>query len=163
MVGSLARVILRNKKLRGTAASLYKEHRDKIQQRNTISNNLAQAIELVHSVDRAHELTEQLLADSLKNEGLSEFEVFASRGIKAVEAPRGLLYHDYTFDEDGAIIKSNIITPTAQNAANIEKDARVIAENLSGEPEAELVKALEIMARSYDPCISCSVHLVHIE
>ena len=107
-------------------------------------------------------MIEQLLADGLKQEGLTEFEVYASRGINAVEAPRGLLYHDYTFNDDGTILKSNIITPTAQNAANIEKDARVIAENHSGKPEAELVKALEIMARAYDPCISCSVHLVHL-
>ncbi|HHL41671.1 MAG TPA: Ni/Fe hydrogenase subunit alpha [Candidatus Bathyarchaeota archaeon] len=162
MVGSLARVQLSNKKLEGTAASLYKEHKDKLQQRNTISNNLAQAIELVHSVDRARDVIEQLLADGLKQEALTEFEVYASRGINAVEAPRGLLYHDYAFNDDGTIMKSNIITPTAQNAANIEKDARIIAENLSGKPEAELVKALEIMARAYDPCISCSVHLVHL-
>lgn len=162
MVGSLPRLKLNNKKLEGTASELYKMHRDKIQQRNTISNNLAQAIELVHSVDRAHDVIEQLLADGVKTEELSEFEVFAGRGINAVEAPRGLLYHDYTFNDDGTIAKSNIITPTAQNAANIEKDARIIAENLSGKPESELVQALEIMVRAYDPCISCSVHLVHL-
>ena len=71
-------------------------------------------------------------------------------------------WHDYTFDDTGSILKSNIITPTAQNAANIEKDAKVIAENLLGKPDDELKQALEIMARAYDPCISCSVHLVHL-
>jgi sulfhydrogenase subunit alpha len=162
MVGSLPRLKLNHGKLVGTAAELYKEYSDKISQRNTISNNMAQAIELVHSVDRAIDVIDQLLADGLKQEGLSEFEVYASRGINAVEAPRGLLYHDYTFDDTGSIVKSNIITPTAQNAANIEKDAKVIAGNLASKPEEELVKALEIMARAYDPCISCSVHLVHL-
>ena len=155
-------VQLSYKKLEGTAAELYKEHKDKISQGNSISNNIAQAIELVHSVDRAHDVIENLLSQGLKQEDLVEFDVYASRGINAVEAPRGLLYHDYTFDENGAILKSNIITPTAQNAANIEKDARVIAENMLGKPDPELKKALEIMARAYDPCISCSVHLVHL-
>ena len=98
----------------------------------------------------------------MEQEGLVEFDVFSSRGINAVEAPRGLLYHDYTFDDSGAILKSNIITPTAQNAANVEKDARVIAENMLGKSDEELKTALEIMARAYDPCISCSVHLVHL-
>lgn len=162
MVGSLPRLELNYKKLQGTAAGLFKQHRDKVISRNTISNNLAQAIELVHSVDRAHDVIESLLSDGLKQESLVEFDVFAGRGINAVEAPRGLLYHDYTFDERGAIVKSNIITPTAQNAANIEKDARVIAENLSGKSDTELKQAVELMVRAYDPCISCSVHLVHI-
>ena len=162
MVGALPRLLLSYKKLEGTAAELYKEHKDKVRQGNSISNNIAQAIELVHSVDRAHDVIESLLSDGLEQEGLVEFDVYASRGINAVEAPRGLLYHDYTFDESGAILRSNIITPTAQNAANIEKDARVIAENLLGKPDEEVKHALEIMARAYDPCISCSVHLVHL-
>ncbi len=162
MVGSLPRVVLNNRKLEGTAAELYKEHRGMIKTRNTISNNLAQAIELVHSVDRAIDDIDVLLSEGLQQEPLTEFETYESRGINAVEAPRGLLYHDYTFNEMGEITKSNIITPTAQNAANIEKDARIIAENHTGKPDTELVKALEIMARAYDPCISCSVHLVHL-
>ena len=162
MVGALPRVQLSYKKLEGTAADLFKEHKDKVRQGNSISNNIAQAIELVHSVDRAHDIIEGLLSSGLEQEGLVEFDVYASRGINAVEAPRGLLYHDYTFDESGSILKSNIITPTAQNAANIEKDAKVIAENLLGKSDEEVKQALEIMARAYDPCISCSVHLVHL-
>jgi len=162
MVGALPRVQLCYKKLEGTAAELYKENKDKVRQGNSISNNIAQAIELVHSVDRAYDVIESLLSSGLEQESLVEFDVYASRGVNAVEAPRGLLYHDYTFDDSGAILKSNIITPTAQNAANIEKDARVIAENLLGKPDEEVKQALEIMARAYDPCISCSVHLVHL-
>ena len=162
MVGSLPRILLSNKKLEGTAAELYKEHRDKVKQGNSISNNIAQAIELVHSVDRAIYVIDVLLSDCLKQEDLAEFDVYPSRGINVVEAPRGLLYHDYTFDDSGTILESNIITPTAQNAANIEKDARVIAENLSGKPDKEIKHALEVMARAYDPCISCSVHMVHL-
>ncbi len=162
MVGSLSRIQLSNKKLVGTAAELYKEHRDKVKHGNSISNNIAQAIELVHSVDRAIDVIEGVLSEGIRQEGLAEFDIFASRGINVVEAPRGLLYHDYTFDDKETITRSNIITPTAQNAANIEKDARVIAENLVGKPDEEIKHALEVMARAYDPCISCSVHMVHL-
>jgi sulfhydrogenase subunit alpha len=162
MVGSLPRLCLNYKKLEGTASDLYKQHKNKILPGNSISNNIAQSIELVQSVDRSLDIIEKLLAEGLKQESLTEFQVFASRGTNAVEAPRGLLYHDYTFDEEGKIVKSNIITPTAQNAANIEKDVKVIADNLKNKPEKEILEAVELMVRAYDPCISCSVHMVHL-
>lgn len=163
MVGALPRLYFNHEKLVGTAQDLYTEHKHKLDPRNSLSNNLAQAIELVHDVEHGVKLIDSLLSDGLNNEGLVEFEVFESRGINAVEAPRGLLYHDYSFDSDGRIKTSNIITPTAQNAANIEKDVRVIAENLAGKPEEEVKKAIEIMVRAYDPCISCSVHMVQLK
>ncbi len=163
MVGALPRLYFNHKKLKGTAKDLYAEHKHLLDTRNTISNNLAQAIELVHDVEHSVSMIDALIAQGLANEGLVEFDVFESRGINAVEAPRGLLYHDYTFDSEGRIKASNIITPTAQNAANIEKDVWVIAENLAGKPEDEVKKAIEIMVRAYDPCISCSVHMVQLK
>jgi len=161
MVGALPRVYLCHDRLTGTAQELYKEHGDMVDPRNTLSNNFCQALELVHDVERGIETIDTLLSDGLEAEGLTEFEAHEGRGINAVEAPRGLLYHDYTFDEDGCIAKANIITPTAQNAANIEKDIRVIAGNHVGD-DAELLKDLEVMIRAYDPCISCSVHLARL-
>jgi len=158
MVGALPRLFFNHKKLQGTAKDLYSEYKHLIDPKNSISNNLAQAIELVHDVEYSVEVIDTLISDGLEKEGLVEFDVFESRGISAVEAPRGLLYHDYTFDSNGRIKKSNIITPTAQNAANIEKDVKVIAENLADKHEDVVKKAIEILVRAYDPCISCSVH-----
>ena len=162
MVGALPRVLLNKDKLEGTAAALYDEHKDLLTQNNTLTNNLAQAIELVHSVDRCIEDIDALLSNGLKNEGLVEIEVKANRGTAAVEAPRGILYHDYTFDGEGCIVKCNVITPTAQNAANMEKDYRAAAKRLISEPDEKLVNAFELIARAYDPCISSSVHLTRI-
>jgi len=162
MVGALPRVLLNKDKLTGTAKTLYNEHQSLLTQRNTLMNNLAQSIELVHSVERCIEDIEVLLSEGLKDEGLVEFKPKAGRGVGAVEAPRGILYHDYIFDEEGCIIKCNVITPTAQNAANMEKDYRVAAERLIKEPDEKLVNAFELIARAYDPCISCSVHLTRL-
>lgn len=159
MVGALPRILLNNKKLRGTAKTLYDDNQDALTQRNTLMNNLAQSIELVHSVDRSIEDIETLLSLGLRDEGIAEFKVKSGRGVGAVEAPRGILYHDYTFNDEGCIIKANVITPTAQNAANMEKDYRVAAEKLINEPDEKILHAFEIIARAYDPCISCSVHL----
>jgi len=161
MVGALPRIQLNHDKLMGTARDLYREHSDMVDPRNTLSNNFCQALELVHDVERGVEVIDTLLSNGLEEEGLVEFEVHECRGRNAVEAPRGLLYHDYRFDDDGCITKANIITPTAQNAANIEKDIRVMASNHVGE-DAELMNNIEVMIRAYDPCISCSVHLVRL-
>jgi len=81
---------------------------------------------------------------------------------QAVEAPRGTLYHSYTFDKEGRVTRADVITPTAQNLANIEKDFRASAERLTHEPEGSLQAKLKMVARAYDPCISCSVHLVRL-
>jgi len=118
---------------------------------------------LVHCIDRSIHDIDELLSDGLGKEGIVDIEVQESRGINAVEAPRGTLYHDYTFNEKGDITKANIITPTAQNAANIEKDIKVIVNNLAESDENEVKTSLELMVRAYDPCISCSVHLTQIK
>lgn len=163
MVGALARLLLNKDKLEGTARDLYNEYRDLITPRNTLMNNFAQSIELVHSVDRCMEDIETLLSTGLKEEGPVEFEIKAGRGVGAVEAPRGILYHDYTFDEGGCVRKANVITPTAQNAANMEKDYRVAVGALIKEKDGAIEHALELIARAYDPCISCSVHATRLK
>jgi sulfhydrogenase subunit alpha len=61
------------------------------------------------------------------------------------------------------VTKANVITPTAQNAANMEKDYRVAAERLIAEPDEKIRQSLEVITRAYDPCISCSVHLVRVK
>ncbi|MFX1361922.1 MAG: Ni/Fe hydrogenase subunit alpha [Promethearchaeota archaeon] len=162
MVGALPRVLLNKDKLDGTARELFNEHRDLIVQNNSVTNNLAQAIELVHSVERSIEDIEVLLSMGVHQEELVDIKVKASNGVGAVEAPRGILYHNYEFDTNGRIVKANVITPTAQNAANMEKDFRVTAKNLINEPDDKIREALEIVARAYDPCISCSAHLVRV-
>jgi sulfhydrogenase subunit alpha len=59
-----------------------------------------------------------------------------------------------------------VITPTAQNLANTERDLRQAAERMLGEtinlPDDRLELGLEMVARAYDPCISCSVHVVRV-
>ncbi|MDH5267227.1 MAG: Ni/Fe hydrogenase subunit alpha [Candidatus Bathyarchaeota archaeon] len=163
MVGALPRVLLCKDKLYGTTKELFNEHEDKLDPKNSLNNNLAQAIELVHCVDRCIEDIDKLLSSGLEKEELAEIELRESSAVGAVEAPRGILYHNYSFDESGCITKANVITPTALNWANIEKDFRVAAERLLAERKENLEAPLELIARAYDPCISCSVHLVKVK
>ena len=46
----------------------------------------------------------------------------ASAGCACTEAPRGMLYHHYELDAEGAISSARIVPPTSQNQASIEAD-----------------------------------------
>ena len=129
---------------------------------NILYNNAAQAIELIYSIERAIEIIDELLGSEIEEEKPLNVRVQAGTGVGAVEAPRGTLYHSYSFDNDGRLIEADVITPTAQNLANIEKDLRVSVENLIDEPKEILSSKLEMVVRAYDPCISCAVHLVDV-
>jgi len=158
MVGALSRIHLFGDRLEGEARELYRENREKIKAENSLMINLAQAIELVHSVDRCIERTEELLSRGIEKEELPEIEFFSSKGVSCVEAPRGTLIHSYELDEDGRVVSADVITPTAMNAANIEKDLRVSAERLLKDEEIE--RKIQLVPRAYDPCISCATHLI---
>lgn len=162
MVGALARIALNGKKLSGQA----KEAKEKLGldwfSGNPFYNNVAQAIELIYSIENAIEIIDDLLATGIRKEKPQEVIAGPGTGTGAVEAPRGTLYHSYSFDETGRLTGADVITPTAQNLANLEKDLRVTAENLICEPNRELGSKLEMVVRAYDPCISCAVHLVEV-
>jgi sulfhydrogenase subunit alpha len=84
----------------------------------------------------------------------------AGTGTGVTEAPRGLLVHSYTYDDAGRIVSADVITPTAMNAASIEHHFRCAAEQAAADSHQALKKKLEMIARAYDPCVSCSVHLL---
>lgn len=128
---------------------------------NTFMNNVAQAVEIVDALVRCAELCRKLAADEV--EGSSKpvaFEVRAGRACGFTEAPRGALFHELELDAAGRVLHASIMTPTAQNLANLEADMRQLAERLaaSGVEEAEIKRAIEMLVRAYDPCLSCAVH-----
>lgn len=130
-------------------------------ERNPFMNNVAQAVEIVDALERCAALCRRLAADEF--EGTSEpvaFEVRAGRGVGFTEAPRGALFHELELDDAGRVVRASIITPTAQNVANLEADMRVLAEKLVADgADADKVRMeVEKLVRAYDPCLSCSVH-----
>ena len=109
-------------------------------------------------------MCDELLALPEIRQELVEYQVRAGRGVGAIEVPRGTLFHEYEIDDSGHVVSANVITPTAQNLANTERDLRAAVESLlaqkSSPSDAQLKLSLEMVARAYDPCISCSVHLL---
>ncbi len=164
MVGALPRILNRGGRLKGRAGTLLKRLGLR-EERSPFANNLAQAVEIVFSLERMVELTGELLRLDLP-EGqdgavLAEFAHCSGTGTAAIEAPRGLLLHTYTFDEDGCVTGGDIITPTAMNLAEMERTLKGMAEALIDE-QPDIKPALEALVRAYDPCISCSVHIVRL-
>ena len=162
MVGALARLALNGKKLSGQARNTYDRLDIDWFSGNPFHNNIAQAIELIYSIEKAMEIIDELLTTGLKREKPVEITTGPGAGTGAVEAPRGTLYHSYRFDKSGRLAEADVITPTAQNLANIEKDLRVCVESSINESKESISSKLEMIVRAYDPCISCAVHLVEI-
>ncbi len=161
-VGANARLINMGKRIDGQAGDLFKEHYSDRWLRNPLFNNLAQAIEMTWALEQMPEATERVaaLADPPRAEATRD----TGSGTGAVEAPRGVLYHHYEV-KDGLIEVADIITPTAQNLDDIETHMRACAERMlaDGKSDEELLPALEMIARAYDPCISCATHLVTLK
>lgn len=164
MVGSLARLKLWGHFLEGRAREAFQRLFPKGVVDNVLYNNWAQLVELVHCVERGVEVCDLLLALPADDRELVDYEVRAGRGVCGIEVPRGTLFHEYEIDADGRVVSANVITPTAQNLANVERDMRRAVESMIATdreiPDPRLKLGLEMVARAYDPCISCSVHLV---
>jgi coenzyme F420-reducing hydrogenase alpha subunit len=126
---------------------------------NPFMNNIAQLVECHHIVASAEAIIDQLLDDDL-NDFRANYKPRAGAATGAVEAPRGVLYHYMETDENGKVVKADCIIPTTQNNANIHHDLHALAEQAlsQGKGEKEVEKLCEMLVRSYDPCISCSVH-----
>jgi coenzyme F420-reducing hydrogenase alpha subunit len=82
----------------------------------------------------------------------------AGAGTCVIEAPRGLLIHQYALDDQGRVAAADIVTPTAINQAAIE--AQLLADLQDVTDEAVLLDRAGRIVRAYDPCISCSVHVL---
>jgi sulfhydrogenase subunit alpha len=167
MVGSLARLKLWGHLLRGRARESFEKLFPRGVVDNALLNNWAQLVELVHAVEHGITVCDRLLEMPPAETEMVEYEVRAGRGVGALEVPRGTLFHEYELDAEGRVVSANVITPTAQNLANVERDMRQAVEKMLETDrqmkEPMLKMGLEMVARAYDPCISCSVHVVREE
>jgi len=94
-----------------------------------------------------------------------KIKVKAGRGVSAIEAPRGTLFHEYKIDKQGKIAYCNIITPTAQNLNRMEQDIILFVNELleKNTSKEEMVSEIEKLIRAYDPCFSCSTHFLKVK
>jgi coenzyme F420-reducing hydrogenase alpha subunit len=127
--------------------------------RNPFRSIGVRAVELVYACDEALRIIEDW-----HGSGPAAVDVppRAGTGHGVTEAPRGLLYHRYTLDEDGLIRAAQIVPPTSQNQPGIEADLRDFVQARLELPHDELTRQCEQAIRNYDPCISCATHFLDL-
>jgi sulfhydrogenase subunit alpha len=159
-VGALARVLLLGTRLEGKAKEAYEKLLNERWHRNPLFNNHAQAIEQVYSLECIPGIVDELLAGAKSKVAKPTQETGSGTG--AVEAPRGTLIHHYEV-KDGLISAADFITPTAMFLDDIEEFIRTSGSTLLANKQMDGIELeFEKIARAYDPCISCSAHLVEV-
>ncbi len=81
-------------------------------------------------------------------------------GIGVVEAPRGVLFHEYRVDDHGLLTYVNLVIATGHNNRAMNRTVRQIARQYlrAGRLDEGLLNRVEHGIRCYDPCLSCSTH-----
>jgi coenzyme F420-reducing hydrogenase alpha subunit len=161
-VSPLARVNINTKFLTDDAKAILNQFNMKLPNFNPFNNNLARVVELMHCVDEAIKLI-NLYIEKPPKEDNKDFKIQAGTGTVANEAPRGLLIHSYDVDKDGIIKRADVMTPTSHNVNKIEDDVKKFGPLLADKKDKEAELLLNMLVRSYDPCISCSAHAITIE
>jgi len=161
-VGALARVNNLGERLEGEAGKYYKKYFNERWKINPLYHNAAQALEILYCFERIPRLVDELLQFP-EDPPRVQYSAKEGEGTGLVEAPRGLLIHHYRI-ADGLVDQADIITPTAQNAEDIERYCRIAAQKLLDEGQEDKIRErMEIVVRAFDPCISCSAHLARVE
>jgi sulfhydrogenase subunit alpha len=128
--------------------------------RNPFRALLVRLVEVLHAFTEAIRIIEAYAAPTTPH---VDTPVRAGTGHAATEAPRGLLYHRYTLDADGAILDARIVPPTSQNQLSVEDDLRTLAPELASRAHAEATRLAEQAIRNHDPCISCATHFLTLK
>lgn len=160
LVGALARLNLAKDRLHEKTK---KDAYDALQlfpSQNIFHNNLAQAIETLHSIDSSVEILKNLKVQYEKPLPVEKKEGI---GVGVIEAPRGTLYYKLTVDAKGRVKEGDIVVPTNQNQIGIEKSIyQYLQDNLDKEKNS-LTFEIEKIIRAYDPCMSCASHFLKVK
>ncbi len=173
MVGALARCNVNFDKLNDEAKSVASALNFKVPCYNSFLNTVAQVVEIAHCTYDSVRIIDHFLDNGVDYDDVvtswpttdewPDFTVKGGRGVGAVEVPRGLLVHDYTVNDRGVIENANCVIPTNQNLANVDMDMRKLIPEVLDKSKEEITLLSEMLVRAYDPCISCSVHMLNVE
>lgn len=159
IVGPISRLNLNYERLPEGIKDVIKNKGISLPITNTQMGIIARAIELAYAF---YEAIRIIKAYEECDKPYVSFEPRSGEAIWITEAPRGILIHRYEINEEGYVKNCTIIPPTSQNLRHIERDIYHFIEGNIHKPTEFLKREAEKIIRSYDPCISCSVHLLVI-
>lgn len=162
-VGALARVNVMGDRLKNESGKMYKKYFNDRWKKNPLFHNAAQALEILYCFERIPELVDEIIGYT-EDPPIVPYKLKEGTGTGLVEAPRGLLVHHHEI-KDGLVHHVDIITPTAQNAEDIERYCYIAAQKLldRGNKEDQIRDRMELVVRAFDPCISCSAHMAEVK
>ena len=173
MVGALARININFDKLNKLGKSVANTLGFKTPCYNPYMNTVAQLIEIAHCYADSLAIIERFIKDGVDYDQVvsswprvdekESFSCNSGKGVGAVEVPRGLLVHDYDIDSKGIVNNANCVIPTNQNLANIDLDLKKLVPEFINKPKDEITLLAEMLVRAYDPCISCSCHMLDVK
>ncbi len=126
---------------------------------NPFKSLLVRMVETYYACDEAIRL---LSAYQYPQDILDEVTPVAGTGEAVTEAPRGILFHRYSIDDQGTIKNARIVAPTSHNQKVMELDLRHLVEQNLDLNDTLLTERCETSVRNYDPCISCSTHFLNV-
>lgn len=127
--------------------------------KNPYKSIVARAIELVQALDEAIRIIRAYAPPAAPAVTVTPAN---ATGYACTEAPRGILWHKYTLNEDGLVEDARIVPPTSQNQKCIESDLWQLAPALASMEHGAATRRAEQAVRNYDPCISCSTHFLKL-
>ncbi len=161
LLGPSARVVLAGEALHPLAQeALESSGGVEVLRRNMFAAITARGIEMVHAIAESIAIIE---AYEPPADPYTPWEPRAGKASWSSEAPRGVLFHRYDVDEQGRVVKAQIVPPTSQNQLFMEDDMRDYVGCVLDLPEPEAAAKLEALIRCYDPCISCATHFLDLE
>jgi sulfhydrogenase subunit alpha len=159
LVGPLARYALNFDKLPASIQGLARETGLPSVCLNPFRSILVRAVEIVYAFEEALRIIAEYEPPAA---AFVELEPRAGVGFGCTEAPRGICWHRYEFEPDGAIKTARIVPPTSQNQPSIEADLAAAATSIIDQPDDAIRHRCEQTIRNFDPCISCSTHFLKL-
>ncbi|OGG12657.1 hypothetical protein A3D77_04030 [Candidatus Gottesmanbacteria bacterium RIFCSPHIGHO2_02_FULL_39_11] len=159
-VGALSRINLAKKYLHKNTIKDAGSILDRFPSENAYDNNLAQAIEILHCIDKSIDILENLKVEKEPPIPIVRKECV---GVGVIEAPRGMLFYRLEMDNVGKIINADLVVPTGQNQIGIEKTLYAYISANIQKDQHELSHDIEKIIRAYDPCMSCASHFLKVK
>jgi len=160
ITGPMARFNLNFDKLSSSAQKAARQAGLKPTCRNPFKSIIARSVETLHACDEALRIIKQYTPPL---EPAVQIHPHGGTGYGCTEAPRGILYHRYTIDDNGIILNAKIVPPTSQNQSGIEEDLKHFVEENIRLSTDKLTWQCEQLIRNYDPCISCATHYLKLK